>query len=189
MLKQLRSNSSLDRTLAITLGEAYGNLSRRSFLSVLTRKLIGLTGVAVAAEVLPFMAAPVRAAPQYEIEDMCGLHGYRCDTGNCSGGVAGRRWVQCCEAIHTSSCPTKWACCSYLDYCGPSELQHSGCEGATPSGTSWCGPAPNIFYRCTLIECSSATPESLWNTQGACKTACMQQWQSSYCADDPLLDD
>lgn len=187
MLEQDRSNSSLDRAISNNLGETYGNLSRRSFLSVLTRKLIGLTNVVVASEVLPFLAAPVGAAPQYEVEENCGLHGYICHTGNCSGGVIGRKWVQCCEAVHTDSCPSKWACCTYTDFCGPTELQYSGCTGVPPAGTSWCGPPPNTFYRCTSITCYGSPVASLYNTEQACKTACMNTHQSSYCADDPLL--
>jgi hypothetical protein len=183
MLEQDPSTSFLDNAISRTLGETYGNLSRRSFLSGLTRRLIGLTSVAVAAEVLPFLAAPVRAANPYEVETLCGLHGYKCATGNCTGGVMGRRWVQCCEAVR-DSCPTKWSCCRYTDYCGPTELQHSGCTGVTPGGTSWCGPAPNTFYRCTDVQCA-ITSASLYATEQACKTGCMTQWAANYCADDP----
>lgn len=177
-------SSSVDHAIANTLDEAYGNLTRRSFLSMVTRKLIGLTGVVVASEVLPFLAAPLKAAGQYEVEQDCGLHGYHCASGNCDGGTPGRKWVQCCPANHTDSCPTKWSCCTYLDYCGPVELEYSGCQGVEPGGTSWCGPAPNTFYRCTWAECPTDVG-SLYNSEQQCKTACMNMHQSNYCADDP----
>jgi hypothetical protein len=187
MLERDRSRSSLDKAIAHTLGAAYGNLSRRSFLSVLTRRLIGLTSVVVAAEVLPFLATPVKAAPQYVVDDRCGLHGYICGTGNCRSGVVGHKWVQCCEAAHyTGACPSKWSCCQYTDYCGTEPLAHAGCTGFPPSGTSWCGSAPNTFYRCTKITCIE-NYNSMHDTHDACKTACMSANQATYCADDPLL--
>jgi hypothetical protein len=185
MLEDDRSSSPLDDAISKSLGDMYGNLSRRSFLSAVTRKLIGLTNVVVAAQVMPFLAPLAKAAPQYAVDERCGLHGYVCGPGNCQGGVVGHKWVQCCVADR-DSCPSLYSCCQYTDYCGPEPLEYSGCDGVPPSGTSWCGPPPNRSYRCTRIVCSYQ-PSQMYVKEQDCKAACMSTHQATYCADDPLL--
>lgn len=149
--------AAVDRAVSRALDRRYANLSRRSFLSLLTRRLVGLTGIVVAAEVFPYLASTAHAA-----FSECGLHGWICGTGNCSGGTAGQTWVQCCEL---PQCPPKWKCCTYRDYCGTPPPNHpTNCQGVEPSGTLWCN---NGEYICTTIACAGN-----YSSPSSCTSGC-----------------
>jgi len=153
--------TSADQALSNVLARSYGNLTRRSFLSILTRRLIALAGVPLAAQVFPYFAGEARA------DIYCGLHGYLCGTGNCSGGSAGASWVQCCEA---AACPPgTYMCCSYTDYCGTRPQNWgAGCGGNYQQGSqAWCGQASGV-YICTSVTCSGGHP-SLFSCQQNCE--------------------
>lgn len=150
--------SPIDSVLSHALQSKYANLSRRAFLSAVTRRLIGLTGIAVATEVLPFLV-PAAQAQQHDPD--CGLHGPKCDTGNCTkvGAEPMSRWVACCpKAV---GCTQKWQCCTYTDWCAttPRPYTPTNCVGPAQSGTSWCSvPVPH--YWCTTSTCAGAFPTS-----------------------------
>ena len=157
--------SVLDITLSNALDSRYANLSRRAFVSAMTRKLIGLTGIALAAEVMPFMVPRSHA----QVEDpYCGLHGPLCGTGNChnTGAQAVNRWVACCPKL-VPPCIQKYQCCTYTDWCATTDRPYTpnGC-GPAQSGTLWC----SIFitkYWCTSVSCSGAyVSDNCGNTCG-----------------------
>ena len=137
----------LDGALRDRLAQSYGNLSRRSFLAGLTRRVIALAGVMVAAEMLPM---PARG------QEECGRHGWKCGTGNCSaslnGAVQRDKWVQCCNS--ETDCG-KYLRCSFVDICRNSVqygfFEDSGCEGPN-GGMPWCGGMPYQFI-CTQSSC------------------------------------
>lgn len=149
----------VDKALSATLKQRYGRLSRRSFFSLATRALIKVAGISVAAEVLPFLTSIAHA------DSNCGLHGWICGTGTCSGGTTGGsagRWAQCCDI----GCGV-WSCISYYDHCGTRPANWGqGCAGVTPSGPPWCGTAGGQ-YICTEVS-SSGNYSSL----SACQTGC-----------------
>jgi hypothetical protein len=154
-IRRQPEQSTIDTVLSRALHARYANLSRRAFVSMVTRKVVGLTGIALAAEVLPFMA-PVAHA-QVSNPD-CGLHGPKCNTGNCtnSGAQPVNRWVQCCPKL-VKPCTQKYQCCTYTDWCAttPRPYNPSGCSGPGQSGTRWC----SLFitnYWCTTVSCSGA---------------------------------
>lgn len=155
--------SPLDAVLERVLARRYANLSRRSFLSVMTRKIITLAGVPVAAQVFPYFAPTARAST------VCGLHGYLCDQGACisAGTTPANFWVQCCDV---SVCPVTYRCCIYRDYCGtrPPNWGNSTCLGSPPSGSEWCGAAPGE-YVCTTVNCP---PTPTYSDLASCALGC-----------------
>jgi hypothetical protein len=161
--RQTRTDSSLDTAVSQKLAKKYGDLSRRSFFSLATRQLIGVAGVTVASEFLPFMTNTAYA------QTTCALHGYVCDTTtSCRGGTAGSHWMQCCEI----GCNI-WQCCTYTDYCGTRlGTWPAGCTGTIPSGTSWCGSAPGA-YICTTVGCTGTTYSTYASCDQACSHTCM----------------
>jgi hypothetical protein len=158
--------SPVDAAIANTLTRKFGMLSRRAFLSVATRKVLSLAGVAVASEVLPFLASDAYAAEP----TWCGLHGWICGTGNCSGGSRGvgasARWVQCCQ----TGCGI-YQCISYWDRCSTTTPPPaSGCQGVSPPAgyPPWCGSDMSLKYVCTEVE---PIPTQYPNA-GYCASAC-----------------
>ncbi len=148
--------SVADNTLSRALARRYGTLSRRSFLSVVSRKLVTLAGVPIAAQVFPYFASSAYAA-----NEDCGLHGRIC-TPTCTGGTNQLQWVQCCI---TQECPTKYKCCHYIDKCGTRWPTYpSGCSGDA-SGTAWCSSGE---YICTILSCDVSTYGNLTTCQGFC---------------------
>lgn len=142
-IRQSPGATPLDEAIGTMLAGAYGNLSRRSFLSVITRKVMTLAGVALAARALPYLI------PEAHANITCGLHGRICGTNhpNCHGGTKQLCWKQCCEtAADTTQC-SFWQCCVYSDYCG---TRPKGCE-PFGSGTPWCSDGD---YLCTTLDCS-----------------------------------
>jgi hypothetical protein len=159
-------SSRLDDALSKQLARTYGNLTRRSFFSMATRKVLKLAGIAVASEVLPYLATDARA----DVE--CGLHGYVCNPQTtCNGGTQGISWVQCCfnhACLPGSPGFDHWQCCAYTDYCGTRPANWgNGCSGPTPSGTAWCGEAPGQ-YICTTLQCMYSL-----SSQAACEQQCV----------------
>src|SRR5690606_35215237 len=67
-----RDEAALDSVMRQMLVDNYGQLTRRSFLSRMTRKLFALTGVSLAAQVFPYFAPEAQAASP----TWCGLHGW-----------------------------------------------------------------------------------------------------------------
>lgn len=57
-----RDEAALDSVMRQMLVDNYGQLTRRSFLSRMTRKLFALTGVSLAAQVFPYFAPEAQAA-------------------------------------------------------------------------------------------------------------------------------
>jgi hypothetical protein len=156
MNNRIDGKSSLDETVSNALAHTYGNLSRRSFLSFMTRKLIGLAGVVVASEVLPYLASDAFA------DAGCGLHGFPC-SGGCGGGGVGTSWVQCCPVGTGSMC--SYTCCRHTDYCGTQpEGWPEGCTGHA-EGIAWCGGSG--AYICTVSACSGT-----FGSVGMCSGAC-----------------
>jgi hypothetical protein len=163
------SIAPIDTAVGRALQTQYANLSRRSFLSSLTRQVFGLVGVSLAAEVLPYLAAPAQAEGWGDGWTDCGLHGYVCDgTTTCSGsgGSLGASWVQCCEK---PLCPAFWKCCTYTDYCGTRPQNWgTGCYGNYIAGApAWCGGASGS-YLCTIYSCTPTEWLSLANCQAHC---------------------
>ena len=158
------STAPLDAIVSRNLASRYGNLSRRSFLSGLTRKLIGLAGVSLAAEIFPYLASPAFADAPGGAGPNCGLHGNPCQ-GGCMGGSAAASWQQCCKV---NCC---YQCCTYTDFCNPpNTLPPPGwphnCTG-TASGTLWCRPPTLTLYICTMTACSGA-----YTTLSSCTSGC-----------------
>ena len=157
--------SSIDSVVSNALHSRYAHLSRRAFMSVVTRKLIGLAGIGLAAEVLPF-AIPDAEAQIYNPN--CGLHGPKCGTGNCTnaGAQAVNRWVACCPK--PVGCTQKYACCTYTDWCSTSARPYTptGCVGPAQSGTLWCSLYITKYW-CTTVSCDgSFSTSSCGNTCG-----------------------
>lgn len=154
--------SPVDKALSAKLKQRYGRLSRRSFFSLATRTLIQAAGITVAAEVMPFLASVAKA------DGYCGLHGWICGTGTCTGGASGGpagRWNQCCEI----GCGI-WGCIGYFDRCGTRPANWGvGCTGVQPSGQPWCGTAGGQ-YICTEVA-RSGTFGSLSSCQAGCTGA------------------
>jgi hypothetical protein len=161
---------SVDEAISKTLSGRYGNLTRRGFLSGVSRSLLKLTGVTLAAQVLPFF--PGKAQAQAYGDD-CGLHGYTCGTGNCqqsSATVESWHWVQCC-GYPVDPCTTAWQCRRYIDHCSNTFHSPSGCTGNMDGGTpSWCNwySASHPHYVCTT---SIATGPYYDNIE-SCKSGC-----------------
>lgn len=130
--------SALDRVVARNLASRYGNLTRRGFFSMATRKLVGLTGVALGVQMLPYLAEVARA------DNYCGLHGTLCG-GACTAPTQGIFWVACCP---TDTCPVSYTFCTYTDYCAANPI--AGCVG---SGHTWCNP-DTLAYVCTMVGCA-----------------------------------
>lgn len=163
-----REMSPLDDTLSRGLSSKFGNLSRRAFLSKLTRQIIGMTGVFVAAEFLPSIALA---------DPGCGRHGWACGAinGNCQTTVpratAHSSWVQCCEI---AGCPTQWVRCTYTDYCRTIQgapFAPFNCTGPN-TGISWCnGDANTVEFICTEMSCQSPGFTD--------RSACQSGWTNS----------
>ncbi len=153
-----RVEAALERALA----RRYANLSRRSFLSVMMRRIITLAGVPIAAQVFPYFARTANA------NTLCGMHGYWCDHGACTsaGTTPANSWVQCCDV---APCPVTYRCCTYKDYCGtrPPGWGNATCLGRPPSGSEWCGAAPGE-YVCTTVNCSP----TVYSDLTSCKLGC-----------------
>jgi len=146
--------TSVEGAIRQRLRKKYGQLTRRSFLSAVTRKVFSLAGVGVAAQLLPYAAQEARA--QSSMGALCGLHGFFCNASSpCSGGTPGAAWVQCCQIdVQAPPCPTVFTCCTYRDYCGTRpQGWPNGCAGTYVGGTNWCGTAPGD-YLCTTINCA-----------------------------------
>jgi hypothetical protein len=164
--------SVLDGAVAKMLTTNYGQLTRRGFLSHVTRQLLNLAGVSVAAQVFPYFISDAEAVPG----NQCGLHGRTCRAGTlCATGLpntaAQAAWVQCCKV---EKCNTDYRCCTYTDWCG---LRPAGWpDGCDPhinnaTGTSsWCTMGE---YVCTQTSCSA--------TYGSLKT-CTDNCSGSSCA-------
>lgn len=161
------ASNAVDKVVSHALDNSFTNISRRSFLSLLTRKLIGLTGVAVAAEVFPYFVPRAEAL----VPTDCGLHGWICTSGTpCNGGVVGNKWVQCCQV--PVPCDWKYKCVSYVDYCGtrPGNWPN-GCVGNfIDDAISWCGGAggPNAEYICT----KKIVHAPIYGTFAQCQSNC-----------------
>jgi hypothetical protein len=156
--------SALETTFARILSGRYGTLSRRSFLSAATRRIIALAGVPIVAQVFPYFAGTAKA------NTLCGLHGYWCGYGTCNtsaGAAIADAWVQCCDV---APCPVTYRCCTYRDYCGtrPANWGNATCLGpGLGSGSTWCGATPGD-YVCTTVNCSP----TVFSTLSACATNC-----------------
>lgn len=159
--RDVKEESPVDRVVAKALGNTYGQLSRRAFLSKVTRKILSISGFVIGAEIIPFLASEAHA----DVWNRCGLHGWICGTGTCSGGTIGAKWIQCCPP---PLCPNLFQCCTYTDYCGTRPPGWgTGCDGATPSGTLWCGQAPGL-YICTEVSCSVTKHEGMTDCLDNC---------------------
>jgi hypothetical protein len=154
--------TGVDAALERALSRRSANLSRRSFLSGMMRKLITLAGVPIAAQVFPYFARTAQA------NTLCGLHGYWCGFGTCTqaGTQPANAWVQCCDV---SSCPVSYRCCTYRDYCGqrPAGWGNGTCLGQPPSGSEWCGGTDGD-YVCTTVNCSATS----YSTLASCTLNC-----------------
>jgi hypothetical protein len=164
----------VDALLGRVLRDSYAPLSRRSFLSALTRKIFALAGVSLVSEVMPFLATEARAA---DAPTWCGLHGWICESGTtCYGGTPRATWVQCCEIpTGTPPCPMVYTCCRYTDYCAPTRPSNWGTDchiGKQPCGLPWCGESGGM-YLCTTVQCSGN-----YSTFPQCANGCSQ---SCYC--------
>jgi hypothetical protein len=167
------SQAAIDQALGKVLRKRYGQLTRRSFLSGATRKLLSLAGVGIAAQVLPFFAKEANAQQSF-VGPTCGLHGPICSSVtlcNNAGAVPRLTWNACCQ-IPTSvpPCPMVYICCTYTDWCvlGPltvPPLWPNGCAGPPPSGVSWCGGIGT--YICTTFSCGAS-----YNTWQDCSVNC-----------------
>jgi hypothetical protein len=167
----------IDVAMGKALRKTYGNVTRRSFLSGTTRKLLSLAGVGIAAQVFPFFAKDAKA--QFGTGATCGLHGPICVSGTpCSGGVPRLSWKACCQIpISAPPCPTVYICCNYVDYCllapaSPPANWPIGCAGPPPSGVSWCGGVGT--YVCTSFSCGAS-----YQSWGDCANYCMPT--ASFC--------
>lgn len=148
-----------ERAVAETLGRRYRSVSRRSFFSRVTRIAFAVAGVAL-LDKSPLFAVPTEHDRLEDAFDKvatwmdCGLNGYKCGSGACTGGTLGTgptaKWVACCKKAAND-----YRCCEYADRCGTRPAGWpSGCDGVTPAGALWCGGASGE-YICTEISCSS----------------------------------
>ncbi len=136
---QQPAGSAVDRVVGQALARRYRNLSRRSFLSIVTRGAIRVAGVALAARILPYTVSTAVA------DSDCGLHGRHC-VPPCVGGSEQLAWKMCCGVgADAGECPY-YQCCSYIDQCG---AYPPGC-GLLGSGTAWCYSGN---YICTVTSC------------------------------------
>lgn len=174
--------NGFDRFLARKLASRTRLVSRRMFLSKLTRNVFAVAGVAIAAKAGLFEIGRLQAgsasqnlsAPPANVMagpnpnpvpwEWCGLHGYVCSNTCNGGGVvtytsAGYGWVQCCQ----NPADSKWHCCKYQDECSLTDPQNpnppdlrKGCQGIYPCGPMWCAMPPsgsNYYYVCTNVSC------------------------------------
>lgn len=162
-----KNHKSLDSFTGTILKKNFKLESRRSFLAKMTRLTMGLAGISILQQVPLFAASPESSEAEKRLPpdwNWCGLHGYICGTGNCSGGQAGtgstRAWNACCFD-QNSNC---WKCCEYIDQCGATIHTAVGCSGVTPSGSKWCGANGGSYYICTRISCRAQGVA----TQSAC---------------------
>lgn len=155
----------VDVVLGNWLQRQYGQITRRSFLTGLTRKAISLGGISLAAHVFPFLVPEARA--QAGTGALCGLHGYHCGSGTCHGGTAAFAWTACCQIpVSAPPCPTIFACCSYLDFCGTRpQGWPDGCAGPR-AGSSWCAATGD--YICTTSSCGAT-----YQSSGECESYCL----------------
>lgn len=156
------SIAPVDIVVGRALQTRYANLSRRAFLSSLTRKVFGLAGIGLAPQVFPYFVPNARAAGM-----TCGLHGYDCDSATpCSGGSVGASWVQCCAR---PTCPATYKCCTYTDFCGTRASNWgTGCHGNYIQGApAWCGNAPGQFI-CTSTVCGT----HIYGALSSCERDC-----------------
>ena len=153
--KERSIGALVDEAITGKLSKKYRDLSRRAFLSFLTRKAIAVAGVAVAAQALPFLVPVARAQVS-----TCGLDGRTC-ASPCTGGIAQDAWVACCQVGSGASC--YFTCCFYTDLCQAS--LPSGC-GSFGSGFPWCNGSS--LYVCTVIECSGQ-----YASQSLCQSDCV----------------
>jgi hypothetical protein len=160
-----REPGAVDIALGKLLQRNYGQITRRSFLSGLTRRAISVAGIGLASQVLPFMV-PEAEAQVPGGPTACGLHGYIC-SGSCFGGSSKLSWSACCQIpVSAPPCPQVWACCNYTDYCGTRPVGWPfGCQGPI-GGTSWCGGGGD--YICTTMS-SGAT----YSSQPDCQNHCL----------------
>lgn len=159
--------TAFDAAFSKALRKNYSQVTRRSFLSGLTRNIFSVAGIGVASQVLPFFA-PEAKAQDWTQGAYCGLHGKICVANTqCYGGVVGYAWSACCKIpISTPPCPTVYVCCNYTDHCGDPLPNFNGCIGPEPSGQSWCGAFG--FYRCTTFTCGAS-----YNSMYACQQNCI----------------
>jgi len=149
--------ATVDEAITGALAKTYRHLSRRAFLSSLTRKAIGLAGVAIAARALPLIVPEAQA----QIQSTCGLAGRLCG-GACQGGAAEQSWMQCCPGpAGPGECPY-YTCCSYQDLCAAS--RPAGC-GALGGAVSWCSGTD--LYICTQFVCNG-----FYENQSSCSVGC-----------------
>jgi hypothetical protein len=151
----------VDRIISRYLARRYPALSRRSFLSMLTRQAIRVAGITVAAEVLPFLPSDAQAQSVG-----CGLHGYQCDwQTTCNSGDYGAVWVRCCEI---PSCVTYWFCVAYRDRCGTQPPDWgTNCHGNYVKGSdAWCGAVEGDYI------CTDVTVQGMHTSQTSCNNSC-----------------
>jgi hypothetical protein len=134
----------VDAAIAKSLSTAYRDLSRRAFLSSLTRKAMAFAGVAVAAQALPFVIRDARAQTQ----STCGLTGRLCGSP-CTGGVGQLWWTACClgGSGGGGQC-SYYTCCTYQDLCAASFP--AGCGRMGGGALAWCTSG---VYICTTVCC------------------------------------
>jgi hypothetical protein len=169
-LERRGGDSGVDSAISRALAKPYRQMTRRSFLSGVTRKLFAAAGVGLAAEVFPFFVQDAQASgPEY-----CGLHGVPCaEVGACNGGELGTSWVQCCPMpVSAPPCPTIYRCCTYVDRCSTTTQPPQSCHG---SGTSWCR-SPTDFYWCTEVLCTGEH-----NTLELCRSNCFPPGIGGFC--------
>lgn len=162
----LKEKQNPDEKISGTLAKRYRQESRRSFISKLTRFTFAVAGVKL-ANTLKVFAGPPLMMYQSSNWQYCGLSGYLCGTGNCSGGTVGsgpgRKWNACCDADPTCG---DWRCCTYTDRCKSTVHTPSGCSAPNGvSGLVWCGNQSNQNYVCTDVSCGATQGAT---TQGAC---------------------
>lgn len=166
-LRDPHDPSSIDLALAKALRGRYGQLTRRSFLSGVTRRMMALSGVTLAAQVFPYFVPEAHATG---VGVMCGNHGYYCGTGNCTigGDAAPKNWWKACCSIQVTAppCPTVYMCITYTDYCGTQPTGWPDHCGGVRSGTDWCSGMGDYI-------CTTTTPGPSYSTPDDCTNNCL----------------
>lgn len=141
----------LDKIIAAELSRHSRFISRRAFLSRLSKGVLALAGVSIAATIGLYEVPSAEAFEPPPAWEQCGLHGYYCSP-TCNGGTSslGYGWVQCCENPSTS----QWYCCAYSDQCSATPVTVSGCKGTQPCGPKWYANPGSVYYICTNASCS-----------------------------------
>jgi hypothetical protein len=161
----------VDQLVNKMLTTRFKHVSRRSFLSKLTRLAFGAAGVTVAAraalELRPAAAQVPPPPPNAPWASGgwqgCGLNGFLCGTGSCTPPanlVGGGSWSKCC---FDPSCGF-WFSCTYNDMCGTVARTWNGSDcsgqGILYGATNWCTgttlPDGTLSqkYWCTVVACS-----------------------------------